>query len=195
MLTIGLRLGFIRDGRASQTSQSKARRAVSKQPPNARNATHPKQSTRIWCIFAIYKPELKLQPSFTATFGLARAMMEREVKPADTYAERVKKLIPAEVSAAFLAINAMIPLDDDYLIYVIGFFVALVLISIVYLRALEQVKSAAQIGFVSLVAFPAWALSISVDRFDFMQNKLFLASGILVLVTLIIPLILKNPKP
>lgn len=121
--------------------------------------------------------------------------MEREVKPADTYAERVKKLIPAEVSAAFLAINAMIPLDDDYLIYVIGFFVALVLISIVYLRALEQVKSAAQIGFVSLVAFPAWALSISVDRFDFMQNKLFLASGILVLVTLIIPLILKNPKP
>ena len=33
--------------------------------------------------------------------------MEREVKPADTYAERVKKLIPAEVSAAFLAINAI----------------------------------------------------------------------------------------
>ncbi len=121
--------------------------------------------------------------------------MERQVKPEDTYADRIKKLIPAEVSAAFLAINASIPLENDKLIYVIGFFVALALISIVYLRILENVKSVAQIGFVSLVAFPAWALSIAVDRFDFMQNKLFLASGILILVTLVIPLIVKNPRP
>ena len=119
--------------------------------------------------------------------------MERQVKPADTYADRVKKLIPAEVSAAFLAINASIPLDDEYLPYVIGFFIALAVISIVYLRTLENVDSPKQIAFVSLVAFPTWALSIAVDRFDFMENKLFLASGILVLVTLVIPLIVKNP--
>lgn len=121
--------------------------------------------------------------------------MERQVKPADTYADRVKKLIPAEVSAAFLAINASIPLDDDYLPYVIAFFVALMLISVIYLRTLERVANPAQIVFVSLVAFPAWALSIAVDRFDFMENRLFLASGILVLVTLVIPLIVRKPAP
>lgn len=119
--------------------------------------------------------------------------MAREVQATDSYIDRVKKLIPAEVSAAFLAINASIPLDDNYLVYVIGFFVALTIISIVYLRALEHVTSRVQTAFISLVAFPAWALNIAVDRFDFMQDKLFLGSGILVLVTLLIPLIVKIP--
>ena len=48
--------------------------------------------------------------------------MEREVQSTDSYGDRVKKLIPAEVSAAFLAINASIPLDDNFLVYVVRLF-------------------------------------------------------------------------
>ena len=121
--------------------------------------------------------------------------MSREVSSGDSYAERVKKLIPAEVSAAFLAINASIPLSDEFFWFVIGFFAILILICIFYLQRLEGVTSIAQLVFISCVAFPVWALNIAVDRLDFMQNKLFLASGLLVLVTLVIPLLVKSPKP
>ncbi|MEP9389567.1 hypothetical protein [Mesorhizobium sp. KR9-304] len=115
--------------------------------------------------------------------------MAREVNTNDSYLDRVKKLIPAEVSAAFLALNASIPLDDRFLVYVIGFFVILVPICVLYLRVLEKVSSLRQVGFINGIAFPVWALNIAIDRLEFMQDKLFLSSGLLVLVTLLVPLI------
>ncbi len=118
--------------------------------------------------------------------------MERQVKPADTYADRVKKLIPAEVSAAFLAINASIPAEDTKLIFAYGFFIALVPICVAYLRILEDVRSWPQIVFTSFIAFPIWALNIAVYRLEWMHNKLFLSSGLLVLVTLVLPLVTKG---
>jgi hypothetical protein len=123
------------------------------------------------------------------------AMMSREVESSDSYTDRVKKLIPAEVSAAFLAINASIPLDDNFTYFVIGFFVVLAIICIFYLRAMEHVTSLGQLLFISGVAFPVWALNIAIDRIDFMQDKLFLASGLLVLVTLVVPLLVRSPRP
>lgn len=115
--------------------------------------------------------------------------MARQVNTSDSYLDRVKKLIPAEVSAAFLALNASIPLDDRFLIYVAGFFVILIPICVLYLRVLENVTSLRQVGFISGIAFPVWALNIAIDRLEFMQDKLFLSSGLLVLVTLLVPLI------
>ncbi len=120
--------------------------------------------------------------------------MSREVVSSDSYLDRVKKLIPAEVSAAFLAINASIPLDEKFSAYVVGFFLVLVPICVLYLRMLEVVTSWAQIAFISGVAFPVWALNIAVDRIEFMQNKLFLSSSLLVLVTLVIPLLVRQPQ-
>lgn len=118
--------------------------------------------------------------------------MSREVQQGDTYFDKVKKLIPAEVSAAFLAINASMPLSDEVLYYAVGFFLILIPFCALYLRFLEHVTSVAQIAFISGIAFPVWALNIAVDRLEFMQNKLFLSSSLLVLVTLFIPLIVKR---
>lgn len=120
--------------------------------------------------------------------------MSREVESSDSYLDRVKKLIPAEVSAAFLAINASIPLDEKFFLYVVGFFVLLIPICVLYLRMLEVVTSRAQIAFISGIAFPVWALNIAVDRIEFMQDKLFLSSSLLVLVTLVIPLLVRKPQ-
>lgn len=120
--------------------------------------------------------------------------MTREVESTDSYLDRVKKLIPAEVSAAFLAINASIPLDEDAFVYVVGFFLVLIPICVLYLRSLENVTSLAQVAFISGIAFPVWALNIAVTRIEFMQNKLFLSSSLLVLVTLIIPLLVKKQQ-
>ena len=122
--------------------------------------------------------------------------MSREVTQSDSYLDKVKKLIPAEVSAAFLAINASIPLDDRNLRYVIIFFVILVPICALYLRKLENVVSVRQVLFTSGIAFPIWALNIAVDRLAFMSSKLFLPSCLLILVTLLVPLVAKGePQP
>ena len=122
--------------------------------------------------------------------------MSREVTTNDTYLDKVKKLIPAEVSAAFLAINASIPLDNRNLQFVIIFFVILIPICALYLRQLENVTSIRQVLFTSGIAFPIWALNIAVDRLEFMSNKLFLPSALLILVTLLVPLVAKGePTP
>jgi len=120
------------------------------------------------------------------------ASMQREVTTSDSYLDKVKKLIPAEVSAAFLAINASIPLSDTSFYFALGFFLALIPICVLYLRIFENVSSVAQVVFISGVAFPIWALNIAIDRLEFMHNKLFLASGLLVLATLVAPLLAKR---
>lgn len=121
--------------------------------------------------------------------------MTREVKSGDSYLERVKKLIPAEVSAAFLAINSSIPLKDDHNVFVASFFVILVVVCVLYLRVLENVKKISQIIFVSAVAFPIWAINIAIARIDLLQDREFLASSLLVMVTLFIPLVIRNARP
>ena len=65
----------------------------------------------------------------------------------------------------------------------------------VYLRVLENVKKISQIIFVSAVAFPIWAINIAIARIDLLQDREFLASSLLVMVTLFIPLVIRNARP
>ncbi len=118
--------------------------------------------------------------------------MSREVQGDDSYLDRVKKLIPAEVSAGFLAINSAIPLNSDFNSFVIGFFAALAVLCALYLLMIEKVTSIAQIVFITVVAFPVWAVNIAIARIDWLQDKAFLAPCLLILVTLIIPLLVRK---
>lgn len=118
-----------------------------------------------------------------------------ELSRSDNYVERLKKLIPSEVSAGFLAINALVPVDSRYLIYVLGFFAALVVLCIFYMYLIEEIRNIYQIIFVSLVAFPIWSINISMFRIDWMTGKEFLAGCLLIIVTLIVPLIVRPTKP
>lgn len=118
--------------------------------------------------------------------------MAREIQAGDSYLDAVKKLIPAEVSAAFLAINSSIPLIEHFFYYALGFFLLLIPICVLYLRFIEHVTRRIQIAFISLVAFPIWAANIAMERLEFLQTKPFLLSGLLVLATLFIPLVVKR---
>ncbi len=120
--------------------------------------------------------------------------MTREIEPSDTYLDKVKKLIPAEVSAGFLAVNSLVPLDEKFSFYVLGFGVIFAIFCILYLKFLEGVQRLVQIIFVSLVAFPAWAINIAVARIDWLQEKLFIAPTLLVIVTLAIPLLVERAR-
>jgi hypothetical protein len=103
------------------------------------------------------------------------------------YLDKVKELIPAEVSAAFLAINSAIPIDDRTTQWVYYFFVALLILCAMYMRV--KSKSISQLIFITFIAFPVWAINISLARFDYFSDNTWLPASALFLVTAIAPLV------
>lgn len=114
----------------------------------------------------------------------------RNLQNADAYADKVKKLIPAEVSAAFLAINSSIEIRDDYSIWSLVFFLILIPICWLYLYYFQEVESKVQLFFTSLIAFPLWASNMAIDRIDCLADKRFLPAAGLIIVTLLAPLVI-----
>jgi hypothetical protein len=106
----------------------------------------------------------------------------------NAYLDRVKELVPAEITAAFLAINTAIPLQSGNLNYLYGFFALLVIACWLYLRRFKKVTSFQQLIFVTLIAFPIWALNIAIARYEFLQGKEFIPSCALILITVFAPL-------
>jgi hypothetical protein len=103
------------------------------------------------------------------------------------YLDKVKELIPAEVSAAFLAINSAIPLNDTTIYWVYSFFFVLLILCALYMKI--KSKSIPQMAFVTFIAFPVWALNISLARFEFLSDKTWLPACALFIVTATSPLI------
>lgn len=104
-----------------------------------------------------------------------------------TYLDRVKELVPTEVTAAFLAINSSIPLDSTYLGFLAVFFCILLVACWLYLRRLQNVENLQQLIFTTFVAFPVWAFNIAVARFDFVADKTFIPACVLIMTTLFAP--------
>src|SRR4051812_42962008 len=62
-----------------------------------------------------HKPVVRIQHTSTSWSGAWKqgdSMAERDVKPTDAYADKVLKLLPAEVTAAYLAIRSVIDLTS-----------------------------------------------------------------------------------
>jgi hypothetical protein len=104
----------------------------------------------------------------------------------DSYPAKLAKLIPAEVSAAYLAINSLVPPGDGFSDLMKGSLVALTIFCALYLWKVRNVTSVAQIAFTT-ASFPVWALNISSTRSDFVNPTY---SGVLlILITVAIPFI------
>jgi hypothetical protein len=117
--------------------------------------------------------------------------MPREIAPSDPYLEKIKKLIPAEVSAAYLAINTMIPSEDSAFMWVLIFSGILMILCWLYLAKFQNVTGVYQLGFTTFVAFPIWAVNISIDRFEIDR---YVVSAALVIVTLFAPLVMPKEE-
>lgn len=119
------------------------------------------------------------------------------IRADDSYLDQVRKLIPAEITGAFLAINSLIPFHAE-LIWVAGFFLLLIPACWAYARCIHDITRKGQLAFISLVAFPVWALAIAVDRIDFLDlatDRRFVVSCLLVFVSLLAPLFFGTAKP
>ncbi len=104
----------------------------------------------------------------------------------DSYASKLAKLIPAEVSAAYLAINSLVPTSQGFDLTMQVSLVVLTILCALYLWQIQHVRSILQVIFTT-ASFPIWALNISSVRSDSLNAT---ALGVtLILVTVAIPLI------
>lgn len=116
--------------------------------------------------------------------------MPRQIEPTNEFRSKLLKLIPSEIVAAYMVLQGIIPEESGKWGLIV---VSLVLLIITpfYLSRFEKVKKASQIAF-STVSFVVWVYTLGGPFVHWNIHKPWIASIVLVLWTLIIPLFFKN---
>lgn len=133
--------------------------------------------------------------------------MSREIKPNDEYLDRLYKLLPAEVTGAYIAIRTLIdPItneNDKYLFFFAG--VILLLAPFVYYWVLK-ISDWVQVAFLTF-SYVVWAANIDVVKIiaakpasladsgiaQFLLNATFIKGFLIIWVILLVPLVLRKP--
>jgi hypothetical protein len=119
--------------------------------------------------------------------------MPREIKSDSTYRSKLLKLIPSEIVAAYMVLQGIVPADSGkWGLFAVS--VVLLIITPFYLSKFENVKKAPQIVF-STLSFVIWIYSLGGPFVYWGLYKAWVASIVLVLWTLIVPLFFKNNQP
>ncbi len=119
--------------------------------------------------------------------------MAREIKTNQKYRDRLLKLIPSEIVAAYLVLSGIIPPDAKLGTLIVSI-VLLVLVPF-YLWRMHDVRRTMQL-IVTTISFAVWVYSLGGLSNPFVAWDLYqpwIGSVILILWTLIIPLAV-NPK-
>jgi len=118
--------------------------------------------------------------------------MPREIQEAQNYKDRLLKLIPSEIIAAYMVLAGIIPLTSAKWGTLIVSIILLILVPF-YLWKIHNVTRTSQI-IITSISFVVWIYSLG-GPFQFWNvYKPWIGSVILVLWTLIVPLVI-NPKP
>jgi hypothetical protein len=114
--------------------------------------------------------------------------MAREINQYNRYKDRLLKLIPSEIVAAYLVIEGMIPSGETHapLVSLIAVLVLLILIPF-YLNKTMNVKRTGQI-ILTMVSFIIWIYSLGGPFALYGVHIGYVGSVLLVLWTLVIPL-------
>lgn len=118
--------------------------------------------------------------------------MPREIKEAQNYKDRLLKLIPSEIVAAYMVLAGIIPLTSAKWGTLIVSIILLILVPL-YLWKIHNVTRCSQIT-VTTISFVVWVYSLGGPFQYWNVYKAWIGSIVLVLWTLIVPLVI-NPKP
>lgn len=118
--------------------------------------------------------------------------MARAINQDDTYREKLLKLIPSEIVAAYLVLQGLMADLEKTVLWVV--IVIMFILTYFYLKRFGNVKDTTQLFF-STLSFPIWVYSTgSKQLFEFYEPRI--ASIVLVIWTLVIPLVItRSPEP
>jgi len=117
--------------------------------------------------------------------------MAREIRVDQKYRDRLLKLIPSEIVAAYMVLAGIIPPDRAKWGTLIVSIVLLVLVPF-YLWRMQNVQRNSQL-IVTMISFVVWLYSLGGPFAAWGLYESWIGSVILILWTLIIP-VLVNPK-
>ena len=112
--------------------------------------------------------------------------MAREIRPAQRYSERLLKLIPSEIIAAWVAIQGMIPAESGPW-FPTGAAAVLLVLTPFYLRRFQNVRRPEQLA-VSSLSFLVWVYTLGGPFRYWGLYRPWSASVLLVLWTVAMPL-------
>lgn len=115
--------------------------------------------------------------------------MPREIKTDQKYRDKLLKLIPSEIIAAYMVISGLIPESKAKWGLLIVSVVLLVLVPF-YLRKIHDVQPIPQIIFTAL-SFVVWVYTLGGPFKLWGLYEAWIGSVVLVLWTLLIPLVVK----
>jgi hypothetical protein len=104
-------------------------------------------------------------------------------------ADEIRSLVPAEVTAVFLSLDANIRNREDENFYFYIFFGVLAIICLFYTKLVNNSPGWGKPILTSFVIFPAWALMIAYQRIDFFAARPFIATGIMLIAGLLVPIL------
>jgi len=117
--------------------------------------------------------------------------MAREIREDQKYRDTLLKLIPSEIVAAYLVLQGIVPQHRAKWGMLIVSIILLVLTPL-YLSMIQKVKRSSQLT-VTTISFVVWIYSLGGPFREWGLHEAWIASIILVVWTLIVPLVL-NPK-
>lgn len=119
--------------------------------------------------------------------------MSREIHRDNLYKDRLLKLIPSEIVAAYLVIDGLIPVEDPKagVVLLTASIVLLIFIPF-YLKITMKVEKPVQILF-TMISFVVWVYSLGGPFAYFGLYTGYIGSVILVLWTLLIPFFYNPP--
>jgi hypothetical protein len=117
--------------------------------------------------------------------------MAREIRKDQKYKDRLLKLIPSEIVAAYIVLAGIIPIASAKWGLLIVSVVLLILVPL-YLWRIQDVKRLVQI-VVTTISFVVWIYSIGGPFLYWGIYEKWIASVVLILWTLIVPIVV-NPK-
>lgn len=118
--------------------------------------------------------------------------MARQIREAQNYRDRLLKLIPSEIVAAYMVLSGIIPQESAKWGTLV---VSIILLAFVplYLRRIQNVQRISQL-IVTTTSFLVWLYSLGGPFKPWGLYQPWIGSVILILWTLTMPLLI-NPKP
>jgi hypothetical protein len=118
--------------------------------------------------------------------------MVRQIKPDQNYRDKLLKLIPSEIVAAYMVVIGIIPKDYAKWGTLIVSLLLLILTPF-YLKKLQNVTNNMQIAFCSL-SFVVWVYSLGGPFMYWHVYEPWIASIVLIIWTLLVPLFVTIKK-
>jgi len=116
--------------------------------------------------------------------------MARQIRPTQRYGDRLLKLIPSEIVAAYVAVQGMIPEDaDPWFLLVVT--VLMTIMTPFYLKRFQRVIDASQLA-VSTGSFLVWVYTLGGPFRFWGLYRSWSASVLLVIWTLAVPLLMSG---